>query len=180
VVAPLFFAQSGAPIGVSYSETGCTACQAFGEVTPTASVSSVTEDAIFATTYNGGNSAHYAVTGSTGIGTTNPYGLNQFSNPAAVYAEFRRCVLGLDTSCGGYGNIRGLPTFNLDATVGKNIGVWKEGRVGANLIFSFTNILNHFQPGSASLSLTTPTQFGRITTQANTPRNLEFGLRVHF
>jgi hypothetical protein len=181
VVAPLFFAQSGAPIGVGYSESGCGgACQAFGEVTPPASVSNATEDAVFASTYNGGNSAHYAVTGSGGIGTNNPYTLNQFSNPAAVYAEFRRCVLGIDTSCGGYGNIRGLPTFNLDATVGKDIGVWKEGRVGANLVFAFTNVLNHFQPGAASLSLTSPTLFGRITTQGNTPRNMEFGLRIHF
>jgi hypothetical protein len=31
-----------------------------------------------------------------------------------------------------------------------------------------------------TLSLTSPTTFGRITTQANTPRNLEFGLRIHF
>jgi hypothetical protein len=180
VVAPLFFAESGFPIGVSYSESGCTACQAFGEVTPTASVSSVTEDAVFASTYTGGNSAHYGVVGTSGIATNNPYGLNQFSNPTTVYNEFRRCVLGIDTSCGGYGNIRGLPTWNLDATVGKNIGVWKDGRVGANLSFAFTNILNHFQPGAASLSLTSPTLFGRITTQGNTPRNLEFGLRIHF
>jgi hypothetical protein len=180
VMAPLFFAQSGAPIGVGYSESGCSACQAFGSASPPASVSNPTEDAVFATTYSGGNSAHYAVPGSNGIGTTNPYGLNQFSDPAAVYAQFRRCVLGIDTSCGGYGNIRGLPTWNLDASVAKNIGIWKEGRVGANLSFAFTNIMNHFQPGSASLSLTTPTQFGRITTQGNTPRNLEFGLRVYF
>ena len=177
----MFFAQSGAPIGVSYSESGCTACQAFGEVTPTASVSSVTEDAVFASKFDGGNSAHYGVVGTGGIATNNPYGLNEFANPAAVYAEFRRCVLGIDTSCGGYGNIRGLPTFNLDATVGKDIGVWKDGRVGANLSFAFTNILNHFQPGSVnSLSLTSPTLFGRITSQGNTPRNLEFGLRIHF
>lgn len=114
------------------------------------------------------------------IGTNNPYGLNIFTNPAAVYSEFRRCVLGYDTSCGGYGDLRGLPTFNLDATAAKNIGVWKEGRVGATLSFAFTNVLNHFQPGAPSLSLTSPTLFGRITSQANTPRNLEFGLRVYF
>jgi len=180
VVAPLFFAQSGSPIGVGYTESGCSACQAFGEVTPTASVSSVTEDAVFASKFDGGNSAHYGVVGTGGIATNNPYGLNVYQYPAEVYAEFRRCVLGIDTSCGGYGNIRGLPTYNLDATVGKDVGVWKDGRVGANLSFAFTNIMNHFQPGSPSLSLTSPTLFGRITTQGNTPRNLEFGLRIHF
>jgi hypothetical protein len=180
VVAPLFFAQSGLPTAVGYSESGCSACQAFGEVTPSAGVTSVTEDAVFASKFNGGNSAHYAVPGSNGIGTTNPFGLNIYADPAAVYSQFRRCVLGVDTSCGGFGNIRALPTYNLDATVAKEIGVWKDGRVGANLSFAFTNIMNHFQPGSPSLSLTTPTQFGRITTQGNTPRNMEFGLRIHF
>jgi hypothetical protein len=30
------------------------------------------------------------------------------------------------------------------------------------------------------MSLTSPTTFGRITTQANTPRQMEFGLRIHF
>ena len=76
--------------------------------------------------------------------------------------------------------MRGLPTWNLDASALKDIGVWKEGRVGATLSFSFTNVLNHFQAGGPSLSLSSPTTFGRITGQANTPRNLEFGLRIHF
>jgi hypothetical protein len=72
-----------------------------------------------------------------------------------------------------------LPTWNLDATVAKDVNVFRE-RVGATLIFQFTNLLNHFQPGTPSLSLTSPTNFGKITTQANTPRNMEFGLRIHF
>jgi hypothetical protein len=185
-IAPLFFAQSGSPLGVTYSESGCYGCQAFGEATPPASVGSVTEDAVFASHYTGGSSAHTNVSGSNGIGTNSPASMNMFSDPAAVYAEFRRCVLGIDTSCGGYGNIRTLPTWNLDATAAKDIGVWKEGRVGATLSFAFTNVLNHFQPGTpsgtTSLSLSNPTAFGRITTAstANTPRNLEFGLRIHF
>ena len=31
-----------------------------------------------------------------------------------------------------------------------------------------------------TLTVTSPTTFGRITSQANTPRQLEFGLRIHF
>jgi hypothetical protein len=184
-VAPLFFAQSGSPIGVGWSESGCTACQAFGEASPPASVSTNEENAVFASNYSGGSSSHNNVSGSGGIGTNNPSGVNMFSDPAAVFAEFRRCILGIDTSCGGYGNLRGLPTWNLDATVAKDVGVWKEGRVGATVSFAFTNVLNHFQPANPSgtaLSLTSPTQFGRITSANpnNTPRNLEFGLRIHF
>ncbi len=75
--------------------------------------------------------------------------------------------------------MRGLPTWNLDATVVKDIGIYKE-RVGAMLFFTFTNVLNHFQPSNPSFSLTSPTTFGQITGQSNTPRNMEFGLRIRF
>jgi hypothetical protein len=106
--------------------------------------------------------------------------LNLFANPGQVYSELRPCVLGLDTSCGGgAGNLRGLPTWNLDTQVVKDLGIYKE-RVGAQLFFTFTNITNHFQPGTPSLSLTTPTSFGQITRQANSPRSIEFGVRLHF
>jgi hypothetical protein len=129
------------------------------------------------------------VTGSNGIGTNNPTGANFFANPAQVFAEFRPCILGYDTSCGGAGDLRGMSTWNVDATALKDIGIWKEGRVGATLSFQITNVLNHAQLGTAtsgitlgpnSLSLNSPTTFGRITSQANTPRNMEFGLRIHF
>lgn len=179
--SPLFIAQSGIPIGVSYSQGSCTGCQAFGEATAPASISPVAENAVFATPYTGGTSANYHVAGSGGIGTNNPTGVNLYSNPAAVYAGFRKCILGIDTSCGGDGNLRGQPTWNLDAQALKDIGIWKEGRVGATLSFQITNVLNHMQTADpSSLSLTSPTLFGRITGQSNTPRNMEFGLRIHF
>jgi hypothetical protein len=76
--------------------------------------------------------------------------------------------------------MRGLPTWNVDAQALKDIGIWKEGRVGAQLSLQMTNTLNHMQPGAPSLSITAPTTFGRITSQANTPRNMEIGIRVHF
>ncbi len=179
-IAPLFTAQSGSPEAVSYTEGSfCTACQAFGE-SSSGSVTSAAEDAVFASPYTGGSSAEYHVTGTGGIATNNPVGVNQFTNPALVYSEFRPCILGYDTSCGGFGNLRTQPTWNVDATALKDIGVWKEGRVGATLSFQITNVLNHVQLGNPSLSLNSPTLFGRITTQANTPRNMEFGLRIHF
>lgn len=179
--SPLFTAQSGAPIGVTLSEGSCTGCQAFGEVAAsTSSFTPYNENAVLNSKFTGGTSANYNVAGSGGIGTNNSTGVNIFSNPAAVYSEFRRCIVGYDTSCGGYGNVRNLPQYNLDAQALKDIGVWKEGRVGATLSFQITNVLNHMQPGSPSLSITGPTTFGRITSQANTPRNMEFGLRVHF
>ncbi len=178
-IAPLFTAQSGAPIGVTYSESGCTACQAFGEVTPPGSVTTIAEFAVGASPYTGTNSTKYNIAGSGGVGTNNPTGVNMFSDPASVIKEFRPCVLGYDTSCGGPGNLRGLPTWNLDATVAKDFGLHKE-RVGATLIFQFTNLLNHMQASNPTLSLTTPNSFGTITSQSNNPRSMEFGFRVHF
>jgi hypothetical protein len=55
-------------------------------------------------------------------------------------------------------------------------------REGMGLTFNaqFLNMLNHFQPGTPSLNIDSPTTFGVITTQANTPRQMEFGLRLHF
>jgi hypothetical protein len=129
--------------------------------------------------YGGTGSNIWQGTQSVGTKTAGTFGLNAFANPAQVYSEFRPCVLGFDTSCGGYYNLRGLPTWNLDMNIIKDIGVYKE-RVGATMFFQFTNILNHFQSSGPSLSLTGPTTFGQITGQANNPRSLEFGLRIRF
>ena len=197
-ISPLFTAQSGSGAAVGWAEggTGCT-CEAFGEVTTpgTSAVNSITEDAVGwgpMNPYTGGSSAHYGVTGGTGnnlvfgsasVGTKLSngvlFGMNEFANPAQVYSEFRPCVLGLDTSCGGYYNERGLPTWNVDAQIVKDLGIYKE-RVGAQFYFTFTNILNHFQPSTSFGSLTSPTSFGQITGQSNSPRSMEFGLRIHF
>lgn len=189
-ISPLLTAQSGGGEAATWNEGGLCpgACQAFGE-SSSSGISSNAEEAVFASPYTGGTSAHYNVQGSNGIGTNNPTGVNQFADPATVYAEFRPCILGYDTSCGGYYNFRGLPAWNVDATVLKDIGLWKEGRVGATLSFQITNVFNHIVfNGASSLNLSSPATFGRITAAAgatlgtipNLPRNMEFGLRIHF
>jgi hypothetical protein len=184
-IAPLFTAATGVPLRVTYSESGCTTCQAFGEVTPPASVTTNAEGAVAVSPYTGTTSAKYNVAGSVnaafggGVGTNNPTGINMFADPASVIAQFRPCVLGIDTSCGGVGGLRGLPTWNLDATVAKEIGIHRE-RFGATLVFQFTNILNHMQPANPTLTLTSPNTFGAITDQSNSPRSTEFGFRLHF
>jgi hypothetical protein len=191
-IAPLFTAQSGAPSGVSYSEGSCTGCEAFGEVTTpgTSAVSGgIGEAAVGLTPYTGniaaryneyftGNNATNLVEGAGAVATKTPaYGVNAFQNPAQVWSEFRPCVLGYDTSCaGGYG-IRGLPTWNVDTSVTKDIGIYKE-RVSARIYILCTNTLNHVQMSGPSLTLTSPTSFGQMTSQANTPRQMEFGLRL--
>jgi hypothetical protein len=196
-ISPLFSAISGAPNTVGYSETTCTGCQAFGEVTTpgTSAVSAVNEGAVGFTPYTGGNSANYNIAGGTGtnivfgtnavgtkpISSANPalYGLNQFQNPGQIYGEFRPCVLGLDTSCAKYDGPRGLPTWNLDTQFIKDVAIYKE-RVGTQFFVTITNITNHFQPGNGGLTLTSNTSFGQITSQANNPRSMEFGVRIRF
>lgn len=183
--SPLFTAQSGGGAAVGYSESNCTGCQAFGEVANTAASSgSNTEEAVGMSKYTGTTSVKYGVFPTDGIGNKAPnYGLNMFSSPSTVIAEFRPCVLGYDTSCGGYYNLRGLPQWNLDMSISKDLGLHKES-VGATFYVAITNMLNHFQPSTPSsstyLNLSNPTAFGQITSQANTPRNMEFGVRVHF
>jgi hypothetical protein len=177
-VAPLFTAQSGAPTCVSWSEGSATGYQAFGESSST-SITSAAECAVGTGAAFPGISRYDNNFGGSGVGTNNTTGINAFANPSAVLADFRRCILGYDTSCGGYSNLVGLPTWNLDAAVTKDVSFF-EGKVGATFSFTFTNVLNHFQPSNPSLSLTSPTSFGKESGQANTPRNAEFGLRIHF
>ncbi len=186
-LSPLFTAQSGNPFVPGYSEGGCTGCQALGEVSTTSSATtSFSTNAQAAAPYTGGNSATYNNPGSTGVingvttavGTSNPAGVNMFADPAAVLAEFRKCVLGFDGNCGGLA-MRGLPRWNLDLAVHKTVALFREG-MGADFSFQFTNVMNHVVMGNPTMTVTTPSTFGRITGTGNTPRNMEFGLRLHF
>jgi hypothetical protein len=176
--SPLFTAQSGNPLTVTYSEGGCSGCQAFGEVSTTSSATtSFTTNAQGIAPFTGGTSAHFNSAGSNGVGTNTPANINMFADPAAVLSEFRKCVLGFDTNCGGYA-IRTLPRWNLDLSIGKTV-LFTE-RVGADLSFQFTNVLNHTVLGTPNRTITSPTTFGTITSTASTSRQLEFGMRIHF
>ena len=91
-----------------------------------------------------------------------------------------------DTNCGGYA-LRSLPRWNLDLGVHKTIGFWREG-VGADLSFQITNVLNHMQPAdpngyytnTGNLDASNSASFGTVGGQINTPRQMEFGIRVKF
>jgi hypothetical protein len=143
-----------------------------------ASISSDAEDAVFAAIFTGGNSLHHNVAGSNGVGTTNTAGLNMFSDPAATIGQFRPCVLGIDNNCGGWGNLRGFPRWNMDATLAKDFR-WKE-RLRLTVSLQFTNVFNHFQASDPSLSLSSPSTFGVVSGQVYAPRQTEFGLRLAF
>ena len=111
-----------------------------------------------------------------------------FANPAAVYAQFRPCILGYDTSCGSQGQIRGMPNWNLDANMAKDFRLFRE-RVFVTLSFQFTNLFNHVVLSDPYLDLSDPADFGVLGSnnpngsnggQLNRPRQITFNLRVKF
>ncbi|SPF38736.1 Cna B domain protein [Candidatus Sulfopaludibacter sp. SbA4] len=185
-ISPLFTAQSGAPLEVNIGSGTNVDAQSFGEVY--GNNNSAYENAALASPFTGGNSAHYNVSVPAGCGingnaSTGGSGINLFSNPMASCAQFRRLILGFDTNAGGAGIIRGFPTWNLDATVSKDMHFTE--RVGATLIFQFSNLLNHFQPANPSMNIDSGASWGVVTNQATSTngvqsRQMEFGLRLRF
>jgi hypothetical protein len=118
--------------------------------------------------------------------TTNPDGthsVNLFQNPAAVAASAHAPILGIDTKDGGSGAINGPNYWNMDFQVKKDIRITE--RYGVEFQVMMLNIFNHvdfFNPVSDSLDLgfgpTGP--WGNISSEVNTPRQFEFGLRFNF
>jgi hypothetical protein len=169
--APLFTAQTGTPLAVGVGGN----CQTFGEMNCSSGTQTF-ESAMAASPYTGGDSVKYHVSPSTGPGAAGTTGLNLFADPAAIYAEFRRPVLGQDVNQSGFGILRGLATWNLDLAVHKQFR-FRE-RAAVTLMFQFTNVLNHFQPANPTLNIDNPQTWGVISMQANSPRSMEFGLRM--
>jgi len=101
------------------------------------------------------------------------------ADPTALFNTVRNPILGLDTRTGGVGLIRGQRYINMDARVTKNIKVYER----ANFEFQFvaTNVFNHpvffdpFLDPTAGAS-----SFGVISSQGNTPRQYQFGIRLQF
>ena len=181
--APLFTAQSDVPLPVLISGGTGNDCQSFGEMDCTSVGTGNHENAVALVRYKGGNSAHYNVAatgpaGSSGNQSVGGSGINLFSNPSSVYSGFRGLILGVDTNGGGAGVLRGFGTWNLDMAVTKDIRI-REG-IGATFSFQFVNVFNHFQPANPSLNIDSPGSFGVITDQSNSPRPMEFGLRIFF
>ncbi len=196
-IAPLFTYHSGQPLGV-FNFNG--SCESFGEMncntgSTNGNNSLMADGAVLASKYTGGTSANYNLnvseTTASGAGVNSNAAnggnsINMFRNPDQVYKELRPCVLGFDTSCGNGGNFRGMPFFNLDMTISKDLGIWKE-KLGATLIFQISNVLNHTQLGDPYLDISDPSNFGVLGTnnpyyggQVNLPRQMQFGLRIHF
>jgi hypothetical protein len=84
----------------------------------------------------------------------------------------------MDTRTGGLGQLRGLPYWNMNLGIKKNVRITERFNVDAS--FSFINVLNHNQLLDPVLDITSAPDWGSITTQGSTPRTMEFGIRVNF
>ena len=180
-IAPFFTFQSGPPDTVTANSNSCNNCQSFGEVTPPGGDTSNGDRAVLAGPYTGGTSLHRGVIPTTGAGSTaasSKTDLSQFANPQAILNEYRRCVLGIDTNCGGFTSFRDVPVWNMDATLAKDFKFGERINVRASL--QLTNVFNHFAPGAPSTTITTVASWGVINGQATTQRQTEFGLRISF
>jgi len=106
--------------------------------------------------------------------------LNVFKDPVASFGQFRPPILGVDTKRdgGGEGPIRALPYWNVDLSVKKNIRISE--RFSTEFQFLFLNVMNHLVYANPTLDISNPASWGVLNTQGNTPRQMEFGLRVRF
>ena len=91
--------------------------------------------------------------------------MNYFSNPSAVYNNFRPFILGVDQRTGGAGILRGPERYNLDLGLTKDTRITE--RIGAQLYVQAFNVLNHTMFNAPDLNLQNPAAFGVINGQYN-------------
>ena len=176
--APIFTAGTGAPVTLGTINGGG---QAFGEGDSLNFFGNGNSENAVPIGRIASSGTHYNVPGTSGIGTSG-FGVNLFADPAAVFNSIRQPILGLDEHDGGWGIIRGLPYWNMDFSIRKSIKVTERVDVEAQAVF--INLLNHvvfFDPGPGDyLDTSNPSSWGTLPGQGNTPRTMEFGLRVNF
>ena len=174
-IAPIVNISSGLPLKVL---TGST--QEFGQ-----GGGSNSAGAILTTADTFGNNVHYGVTGdaTTQVGVNgNPAvggaGLNLFGNPAAVFASFRPAMVGIDTTSGGGGQLRGLPRWNVDLSLSRKFRITE--RWSTTFSAQLFNAFNVVQFADPTVNLQSPQTFGVLGSQLNTPRIVQLGLHVDF
>lgn len=165
-------AFSGAPLSVTQSGQALGAGFLFGSV----------GGALPTVKPNFGNSVNTGVAGSGGVGiASNPAtrgsGLNLYADPEKVFNSFRHILLTQDGRI-GRGVLRGLPHWGLDISLGKKTSVTES--VGLVFSLDFFNVFNNPQFNDPGLSFLNRGAFGNITSQFNSPRQVQFGFRVEF
>jgi hypothetical protein len=126
------------------------------------------------------NSIANSLIGSAVSGT----GQDVFTNPGAAYCDFGYIQLSTDGRTGSANPLYGLPFWNLDLRVGKTTNITERFKLGYSA--DFFNIFNHQNFANPTLSYTSPTTFGVITStftppnRTNAARWIEMSLRLDF
>ena len=190
--SPIFTAGSGLPLYCNTNTDG----QAFGAGDGADFFEN--EQCIFTKPYTGGSSLHSGVAGGNdatiptvpnptvvdSVGTVHRGSppneqVNFFANPVAAWDSTRAPILGIDKRDNGNGQFPGPRYWNMDLSVKKNIKITE--RFNAEVQFLFVNVFNHAQLGASdAMDYTNSGSWGVYNSQANTPRQMEFGLRFNF
>jgi hypothetical protein len=167
--SPIFVAGSGLPITIGTVNGGG---QAFGEA-----------DA--SNFFANGNDENAVIMGhlSTGVHKAAGQLPSLFADSNAAYNAIRQPILGMDTRDGGWGILRGLPYWSMDFSLRKNIKITERFNFDFQMVT--VNLFNHVvfkDPGPGDLLDTSAGAdgFGTLPGQGNTPRTMEFGLRLNF
>jgi hypothetical protein len=132
-----------------------------------------------------GTSRHNNPTIGSSIGdNSSPGGVpNAFGDPAAVAAQFRYPTFSDNRL--GLGAVRGLFRWNVDLALAKTTRITE--RLSTRFDVQFVNAFNHpmfsgsqyvsFEPGA---DFSDPHNFGVMSSQFNTPRYIQMGLRFDF
>ena len=189
-ISPVVTAGTGQPLGCTTNSGS----SSFGE--GDSLNFSANEQCVFTQGYGGGYHTNRGITGGNDpnypanaslaalpvgtktAGATPQTQVNIFSNPVAVWDTVRAPILGIDEHDSGEGPISNLPYFSLDVSIRKNVKVFER----VNLEFSgiMTNVLNHLDFSGGNLNLSNPSNFGEVTSQGNTPRQIQMGIRASY
>jgi hypothetical protein len=181
-LSPILAIGSGQPLGCGT----LTDAQSFGAADGANFFT--TENCVFTKGIGGGNaSLHTFIDPTTGKTAAGQF--NIFPNADNLLSTLRAPILGLDTNTGGVGVFRGLPYWNVDMRLVKDIHIAE--RVSLQFQYVVTNVFNHpvfSDPavGDAQTGLgVDPTvgpgsSFGVVSSQGNNPRQMQFGLRLTF
>lgn len=141
------------------------------------------ENCILTQAASGGSASLHTFTNPK-TGNTAAGEFNIFANDIAFYNSIRPPILGLDTGAGGVGVLRGLPYWNMDLRVVKDVHLME--RFGLQFEFTATNVFNHVVFSNPAVDPTNPPTskqigtVGVVTSQASNPRAMQFGLRFMF
>jgi len=187
-LAPIFSASSGLPrachgnLGTTGQEFGASD-GTFSDFDQCRLTGPVPTDGVYAGVVGGPDQFGTGVATSQNPGVSAQF--NSFKNPLAVWNNVRPAILGIDnlTGDGGYGVLRGLPFWNLDVSVKKNIKISE--RFSGQFQTVFTNVLNHHQWPDGTISLSSPKCAGVLNsscygTSIETQRRIEMSVRLNF